>query len=199
MNSLLVSKEFIFTNTSTNMQYVYIHGFGTTGAGSTKFKKIKAFADNTSNTAIALEWNEHQTAIISCLTEQLNNQVNWQQPICFIGSSTGGNFTYQLLDAFKDKEMLMYFVLINPLVNVAQRKIENLSFPLELAHQLKNPSDNIANGLILLGKKDEVLDYAYTYNIFKDKNTVIVNDDWNHTLSNLDTEEFIRFIQQAHS
>lgn len=176
------------------MQYVYIHGFGTTGANSTKFKKILAHAIANNSKAIALEWNEHQLDVLEQLTSQLYNKIDWNEPICLIGSSTGGNFTYQLLEKFADKKIS--FVLINPLLNVEQRKIENHLFPILLADQLKNPPDNLSNGLILLGKNDEVLDYNYTYERLYKLNKIIIGD-WNHDLSNLDTTEFLRFIDSV--
>ncbi|SFN08546.1 Uncharacterised protein family (UPF0227) [Paenimyroides ummariense] len=176
------------------MQYVYIHGFGTTGANSIKFKKIKTHALSKNFKAIALEWNEHQADILEQLILQLDNQINWNEPICLIGSSTGGNFTYQLLEQFTDKELL--FVLINPLLNVEQRKIDNYNFPMLLANQLKNPSADLANGLILLGKNDEVLDYNYTYERLHKSNKIIIGE-WNHTLSNLDTAKLLRLIDSV--
>src|SRR5690606_15305236 len=165
------------------MQYIYIHGFGTTGAGSNKFKKIKNYADENNAKAIALEWNEHQPDILEQLTLQLESEIDWSEPICLIGSSTGGNFTYQLLEQFADKKIA--FVLINPLLNVEQRKIDNYNFPMLLANQLKNPSEDLANGLIILGENDEVLDYNYTYQRLH-KNNRIITGKWNHTLSNLE-------------
>lgn len=176
------------------MQYVYIHGFGTTGANSTKFKKILAHATANNAKAIALEWNEHQPDILNQLTLQLNNKINWNEPVCLIGSSTGGNFTYQLLAQFADKEIS--FVLINPLLNVEQRKIDNYLFPMLLANQLKNPSEDLSNGLILLGKNDEVLNYNYTYERLHKSNKIIVGE-WNHTLSNLDSDELLSFIDSV--
>lgn len=174
------------------MQYIYIHGFGTTGAGSNKFKKIKNYADENGAVAIALEWNEFQTDIISQLTQQINDQVDIEKPFCFIGSSTGGNFTYQLLEKFTDRKIT--FVLINPLLNIEQRKIDNHLFTVQLANQLKNPSENLSNGLIILGENDEVLDYNYTYQRLH-KNNQIITGKWNHTLSNLETDSFIELIQ----
>ena len=173
------------------MQYVYIHGFGTTGAGSNKFRLIKDFAEQNNDKAIALEWNEFQQDIVEQLTKQLEQSVQWHEPICLIGSSTGGNFTYQLLEKFADKKL--FFVLINPLLHVEQRKIENLNFPLALANQLKNPQENLSNGLVILGKNDEVLDYQYTYDRLHAANK-IVTGDWNHTLSNLERTLFIELI-----
>ena len=174
------------------MQYVYIHGFGTTGANSTKFKKIKAHATANNAKAIALEWNEHQPDILEQLTLQLESAIDWSEPICLIGSSTGGNFTYQLLEKFADKKIA--FVLINPLLNIEQRKIDNYLFPMLLANQLKNPSEDLANGLIILGENDEVLDYNYTYQRLYENNQIITGK-WNHTLSNLETDCFIELIQ----
>ena len=176
------------------MQYVYIHGFGTTGANSNKFKKILAHATANNAKAIALEWNEQQPDILQQLTSQLDNQINWNEPVCLIGSSTGGNFTYQLLDQLSDKEIS--FVLINPLLNVEQRKIDNYNFPMLLANQLKNPSADLANGLILLGKNDKVLDYNYTYERLHKLNKIIVGE-WNHTLSDLDTADLLRLIDSV--
>lgn len=176
------------------MQYVYIHGFGTTGANSTKFKKILAHATTKNAKAIALEWNEHQPDILQQLTSQLNNQINWDETVFLIGSSTGGNFTYQLLEKFSGKDI--FFVLINPLLNVEQRKIDNYLFPMLLANQLKNPSAHLANGLILLGKNDEVLDYNYTYERLHKLNKIILGE-WNHTLSDLDSAELLRLIDSV--
>lgn len=176
------------------MQYVYIHGFGTTGANSIKFKKILSHATTKNAKAIALEWNEHQSDILQQLTSQLDNHINWNEPVCLIGSSTGGNFTYQLLEQFTDKDI--FFVLINPLLNVEQRKIDNYNFPMLLANQLKNPPADLANGLILLGRNDEVLDYNYTYERLHKLNKIIVGE-WNHTLSNLDTAELLCLIDSV--
>ena len=173
------------------MQYVYIHGFGTTGAHSTKFKKIRAHATTKNAKAIALEWNEHQPDILTQLIIQLENEIDWNEPVCLIGSSTGGNFTYQLLEQFADKEIA--FVLINPLLNVEQRKIDNYNFPMLLVNQLKNPSADLANGLIILGENDEILDYNYTYQRLH-KNNQIITGKWNHTLSNLETDMFLKLI-----
>lgn len=176
------------------IQYVYIHGFGTTGLGSNKFKKIKAHAESLNRKAFALEWNENQDNIIKLLHDQLMEVVNLNDPICLIGSSTGGNFTYQLLPLLKKNVANISFILINPLVNVAQRKIENLNFPISLANQLKMPNNETKNGLILLGKKDEVLDAFYTNEILNATNKIIIGEDWNHTLSNLETKTFLSII-----
>ncbi len=176
------------------MQYVYIHGFGTTGANSIKFKKILAHATANNAKAIALEWNEHQPDILEQLILQLEDEIDWYERVCLIGSSTGGNFTYQLLEKFADKDIS--FVLINPLLNVEQRKIDNYLFPMLLANQLKNPSADLANGLIILGKNDEVLDYNYTYERLHKLNKIITGK-WNHNLSNLDTAELLRLIDSV--
>lgn len=176
------------------MQYVYIHGFGTTGANSTKFKKILAHATANNAKAIALEWNEQQPDILEQLILQLENEIDWNELVCLIGSSTGGNFTYQLLEKFPNRKIS--FVLINPLVNVEQRKIDNYLFPMLLANQLKNPSAHLANGLILLGKNDEVLDYNYTYERLHKLNKIILGE-WNHTLSDLDSAELLRLIDSV--
>src|SRR5690606_23704175 len=107
------------------------------------------------------------------------------------GSSTGGNFTYQLLEKFADKKL--FFVLINPLLNVEQRKIENLNFPLALANQLKNPQEELSAGLIIIGKNDDVLDYQYTYDRLHAANKIVTSDG-NHTLSNLERTLFIKLL-----
>ncbi len=178
-------------------QYIYIHGFGTTGAGSTKYKKLKAFADETNQKAFALEWNEHQNAIVNQLQKQLDNILDITKPVCLIGSSTGGNFALQLLDYFETKKIPARFILINPLLHIEQRKVENHLFTSGLADQLKPPTAKAVNGIILLGKKDEVLDYEYTQRLLADKNTIVAGEDWNHTLSNIPTEDFIRLISNG--
>lgn len=178
------------------MQYIYIHGFGTTGAGSTKFKKIKAHAISNKSTAIALEWHASQSGIVNELLQQINAQVDWKQPVCFIGSSTGGNFTWQLLESL-GLHLQIPFVLINPLVNIAQRKIDNPGFPISLAQQLKDPSGELSGGLVLLGQQDELLDPAYSARILGRRNTIVNGAEWNHTLSNLDTDAFLNYIDSA--
>ncbi len=179
------------------MQYIYIHGFGTTGAGSTKFKKIKAHAASKKAKAIALEWHALQPDIVKELLQQIDSQVDWTQPVCFIGSSTGGNFTWQLLERLNLKKLPMPFVLINPLVNITQRKMDNPDFPVALAQQLKDPSDELSGGLVLLGQQDELLDPAYSARILGQRNHIVTGTDWNHTLSNLDTDSFLNYIDLA--
>src|SRR5690606_7563782 len=119
----------------------------TTGAGSYKFKLIKDFALENNHQAYALEWNEFQDEITNKLINQLDELVDYSKPICLIGSSTGGNFAYQILDKIKTKAKSIQFILINPLLNIKQRKIENLNFPLKLANQLQNPPTDLSNGL----------------------------------------------------
>ena len=179
------------------MQYFYIHGFGTTGAGSLKFKKIKQFAQAKKQKAFALEWNEFQPEIVVELIRQIETQIDWNQPVCVIGSSTGGNFAYQLWDYFQQKTPHFSLILINPLLNIAQRKIEVTNFPMLLVDQLKNPSKKVKNALVLLGKEDEVLDYEYTYKALHQNNKIVVGNDWNHTLSNLETDAFLALIQKV--
>ena len=176
------------------MQYFYIHGFGTTGAGSQKFKKIKQFAQAKNQKAFALEWNEFQTEIVTELIRQIETQIDWNQPVCVIGSSTGGNFAYQLWDYFQQKTPHFSLILINPLLNIVQRKIEVTNFPLQLVDQLKNPSEKVKNALVLLGKEDEILDYEYTYNVLHPNNKIVIGNNWNHTLSNLETDAFLALI-----
>lgn len=178
------------------MQYIYIHGFGTTGAGSTKFKKIKAHAISNKSTAIALEWHASHPDIVNELLQQMNTMVDWKQPVCFIGSSTGGNFTWQLLERL-GLNLQIPFVLINPLVNIVQRKMDNPDFPVSLARQLKDPSDKLSGGLVLLGQRDELLDPVYSARILGQHNTIVNGAEWNHTLSNLDTDSFLNYIDSA--
>jgi|GEM_PF-1492311 len=179
------------------MQYIYIHGFGTTGAGSMKFRKIKTHAEATHSKAIALEWNEKQPDIVDQLLLQIEAQVNRAQPFCFIGSSTGGNFTWQLLERLTCGTTPIPFVLINPLVNIVQRKMDHPDFPLELAHQLKDPSDLLSGGLVLLGGRDEILDPDYSIRILGQRNRIVVGAEWDHTLSNIETDSLLKYIDSA--
>lgn len=179
------------------MQYVYIHGFGTTGALSTKFLKIQTHALNTASTAYALEWNENQLDIVNSLESQLCNCIDFSQPICLIGSSTGGNFTYQLLQNIKEKAKEIYVVLLNPFIDVKQRKIDDSRFPISLANQMTLPADTLENAVVLLGKQDEVLNYEFTQDLLEDKNTLIVKDDCNHSLNNIPTADFLNYIDRV--
>jgi len=176
------------------MQYVYIHGFGTTGANSSKFKKIQAHAQSKNEKAIALEWNEHQKDILSKLIAQLENAIDYNIPTILIGSSTGGNFTYQIINTLKNEKFS--FVLLNPLLNVEQRKIDNELFTKDLANQLKDFPKDLSNGLIILGANDEILDYNYTFERTEKLNKIVVGH-WNHTLSNLEAEELLNLIDSV--
>lgn len=179
------------------MQYVYIHGFGTTGALSTKFHKIKAHALNTAATAYALEWNESQLNIVASLENQLRKCIDFSQPICLIGSSTGGNFAYQLLHNVVKKAQEIYVVLLNPFMDVDQRKIDDARFPVSLAEQMTLPSQNLQKAVVLLGKQDEVLNYEFTQDLLQANNTLILSDDWNHSLNNIPTTDFLNYIDSV--
>lgn len=183
-----------FLKTSNMTSYIYIHGFGTTGAGSNKFKKIKIHAEAQGHQAYALEWNEHQKNIVENLELQLENYLQHGQKVVVVGSSTGGNFTLQLLPFLKKKKIEMRYILINPLIDVKQRKIDNLNFTQNLALQLRPPSEDAKNGLLILGKNDEVLDYQFTKNALEKTHEVILSDVWNHSLSNISDEQFIELI-----
>ena len=177
------------------MQYIYIHGFGTTGAGSNKFKKINKWATEIGQKAFALEWNEHQDQIVERLIRQLTATLQYDDPVVLIGSSTGGNFALQLMDFFTHHQIPMRFILINPLIDVKQRKIHNASFTLLLADQLKLPKDNAIGGKIILGKQDEVLDYQFTVNVFQKNNDIILLDAGNHALSNISDVDFLSLLK----
>lgn len=176
------------------MQYFYIHGFGTTGKGSTKYKYLTKFCSANKNTAFALEWKPDQANVIEVLKNQLDEFVNWELPVCLIGSSTGGNFALQLLKSIQSKQIQTSCILINPFVVLSQTRIENPYFSKQLAQQMKLPAREIKNLKILLATNDEILNAEITQEFFINPEKIISNSEWNHSLSNVSEQDFINLL-----
>lgn len=171
------------------MQFVYIHGFGTTGKESTKFKMIVDFTTKYQLSAYALEWKPLQKEIVSDLQKQLEAVIDYNRPICFIGSSTGGNFCIQLMQNIPLLKKCTS-ILINPFVTIEQRKIDDARFPKSLADQMEVSTSQFSKSLVLLGENDEVLDSQVTSNVLKDSHEIVWVKNENHSLNDYLNEHF---------
>jgi predicted esterase YcpF (UPF0227 family) len=178
------------------MQYVYIHGFGTTGKESTKFQMVLDYARKHNYNAYALEWHPLQANIIEDLIRQLNDVIDYTQPICFIGSSTGGNFCIQLFQ--KLPQLKKYTsILINPFVALDQRKIDDERFPISLADQMDVSTDQFNKSIVLLGTDDEVLDAQFTNQLLHKKHEIVWISGGNHSLNDYLFEHFETHLHQV--
>lgn len=178
------------------MQYVYIHGFGTTGKESKKFEMISDFCTINHHQAFALEWHPSQQNILEDLELQLNEVIDYSEPICFIGSSTGGNFCIQLINKLANLSSYTS-ILINPFTDLDQRKIEDDRFPKSLADQMDRSTAHFNKSIILLGDKDEVLDAHCTYLLFKDIHEIVWIENGNHSLNDYLLHHFKEHLQKV--
>lgn len=178
------------------MQYVYIHGFGTTGSGSKKFKMIESFAKESSSKAIALEWKPNDSNIVLQLKEQFEELVNTDEEICFIGSSTGGSFCLQLIDLLNLTKEYTCF-LINPFLEINQRRIDDVRFPHSLAEQIVLPKLLKSKLYVILGEKDEVLYHQRTIELLKDKAIIKLIDNGNHSLNEVLSLQMKNYLKET--
>jgi len=161
------------SDTNPSLLIVYIHGFGTTGLSSYKYGLIQKFTEKHSwINSVALEWQPNLLHITDALISQLTNHLKPHQDILFIGSSTGGNFALQLAATLQNFSIKIG--LINPLINIEQRKIEDSRFPISLAEQLSETLIDLEKVYILLGMYDEVLNPAYTIKHYSHANIQMI-------------------------
>lgn len=107
---------------------LYFHGVGSSAA-SRKFIKLQSeFADKYQVTCV--EWT--YTSDMRTMITNLFTKYEHQKSIVIIGSSTGGNFAYQLADSLRSSGVKVKLIMINPLLQLTQR-ITSRPFPAKSA------------------------------------------------------------------
>ncbi len=169
---------------TNNRQIVYIHGLNSS-ANSKKFKSILKVYPS----AICIEWktDDNITTILNDAYEHLKGVV---EDLTIIGSSTGGNFGWQLQKKLKEHGKSSELVLLNPLVDVSLKYEDN--FPENLAHYLA-VMNRFEHTKVFIGVHDEVLNaekskqfFEIQQKIFPDQIEIIEVDD-NHRIENFES------------
>ncbi|MBP3944295.1 alpha/beta hydrolase fold domain-containing protein [Sphingobacteriaceae bacterium WQ 2009] len=111
-----------------------------------------------------------------------------QKYIVIIGSSTGGNFAYQLADSLRNSGVKVKLIMINPLLQLTQR-ITSRPFPAKLATYLCDISE-VNQCAMIISNQDEVIDHNLI-SLGKDVKVIKIQD--NHKLK--DIKLFIRIIK----
>ncbi|WP_314241711.1 YqiA/YcfP family alpha/beta fold hydrolase [Empedobacter tilapiae] len=169
---------------TNNRQIVYIHGLKSS-ANSTKFKSILKIYPS----AICVEWKaEHNIGtVLFDAYDHLKGLVN---DLTIIGSSTGGNFGWQLQQKLKENGKSSELILLNPLVDVSM-KVEN-NFPENLSQYLVD-MNRFENTKVFLSVHDEVLDFEKLKSFFEiqqcifPKQIEIIEIDDNHRILNFES------------
>lgn len=169
---------------TNNRQIVYIHGLNSS-ANSTKFKTILKNYPS----AICIEWKTEDN-IATILFEAYEHLKGLVNDLAIIGSSTGGNFGWQLQQKLNENGKSSELILLNPLVDVSM-KVEN-NFPENLSQYLVD-MNRFENTTVFLSVHDEVLDFEklktffeIQQNIFPQQIEIIEIDD-NHRIRNFES------------
>lgn len=167
-----------------NRQIVYIHGLSSS-VNSQKFKILQqAFPS-----AKCVEWTTEDNIfdIIQDAYDKLKGIVN---NLVIIGSSTGGNFAWQLQKKLKENGKSSELILLNPLIDSSFKYDDNL--PEELNKYLVD-MNRFENTKVFLALHDDVLNtgklkdfFEIQQRIFTDQIQIIEVDD-NHRIENFET------------
>jgi len=143
---------------TTKRQIIYIHGLNSS-ANSNKFKSILKIYP----TAICIEWktDDNISMILNQAYEDLKGVV---EEMTLIGSSTGGNFGWQLQQKLKEHGKSSELILLNPLVDIAFKYEANFPENLTPFLAIMNRFDNTK---VFLGIHDEVLNAEKTKEFFE--------------------------------
>lgn len=167
-----------------NRQIVYIHGLNSS-VNSQKFKILQqAFP-----TAICVEWTVEDNIfdIIHDAYEKLKGIVN---NLVIIGSSTGGNFAWQLQKKLKENGKSSELVLLNPLID-SSFKFSN-DIPDELNKYLVD-MNRFEDTKVFLALHDDILDTEKLKDFFEIQQKIFTNQihiievDDNHRIENFET------------
>ncbi|WP_413531892.1 YqiA/YcfP family alpha/beta fold hydrolase [Empedobacter brevis] len=169
---------------TNNRQIVYIHGLNGS-ANSNKFKSILKIYPS----AICVEWKVEDN-IFDILIETYEHLKGKIDDLTIVGSSTGGNFGWQLQQKLKENGKSSELILLNPLVDISV-KLDN-DFPENLLQYLVD-MNRFENTKVFLSVNDEVLDFIklktffeIQQNIFPQQIEVIEIDD-DHRIHNFDS------------
>ncbi|WP_164123063.1 YqiA/YcfP family alpha/beta fold hydrolase [Sphingobacterium sp. xlx-130] len=133
-------------------QLLYIHGLGS-GRDSRKYKLIEQSFRSTHHCTCA-EWNS-DTDIKLFLFNLFKRYLGIKE-LVIIGDSTGGNYACQLRDLLISNSVSVRLVLLNPLLNIANR-IAYHPFPDTLRDSLA-AIDQVDHCFLLQSLYDEVID-----------------------------------------
>ncbi len=167
-----------------NRQIVYVHGLNSS-ANSKKFKSILKIYPS----AICVEWktDDNISTILNEAYEHLKGVIN---DLTIIGSSTGGNFGWQLQKKLKEHGKSSQLILLNPLVDVSLKYVDN--FPENLLQYLAD-MNRFENTQVFISTHDEALNaekskvfFEIQQNIFPDQIEIIEVDD-NHRIENFES------------
>lgn len=168
---------------TNNRQIVYIHGLNSS-ANSSKYKSILKIYPS----AICIEW-KNQDNISALLLDAYEHLKGFVEDLTIVGSSTGGNFGWQLQQKLKENGKSSELILLNPLVDLSM-KVEN-SFPENLNNYLAD-MNRFENTKVFLSVHDEVLNFEMLkvffeiqQNIFPQQIKIIEIDD-NHRIHNFE-------------
>ena len=164
---------------------LYFHGLGS-NCDSSKFQILtREFSKEYSIDCVL--WNLNTD--FSELLMNLQYKISGQKDVVLIGSSTGGNYAYQLAEKLRMSNSNVKLILINPLLNVNNR-IADFPFPSELLDSLI-AIDEVNNCHLLISKNDEIINH----NLIKiGKNGIIQYIDDNHKVK--DFEKYLDVIRK---
>lgn len=133
---------------------LYFHGLGSSAA-SRKFVRLQQVFSHKYQ-LICSEWT--YTTSIRILLGNLLTQYENEKSIVIIGSSTGGNFAYQLAERLRFSGVKVKLILINPLLHIAQRTSQR-PFPIMLEGYLREIKE-VRDCTLILSRHDEMIDHS---------------------------------------
>lgn len=155
---------------------IYLHGLGSSAA-SRKFVCLKEVFGSKYN-VVCPEWT-YKTSI-RVMLGNLFRQYENEKSIIIIGSSTGGNFAYQLAERLRLNGVKVKLILINPLLHMGQRTSQR-TFPVILSNYLWEIKE-VNNCSLLLSNDDEAIDHSL---IRIGENVKVISIDDNHQVKNV--------------
>ncbi|QHC85107.1 hypothetical protein AS589_10135 [Empedobacter brevis] len=169
---------------TNSRQIVYIHGLNSS-ANSTKFKSILKIHPS----ATCIEWKVDDN-ISAILLEAYDHLKGLVKDLTIVGSSTGGNFGWQLQQKLKENGKSSELVLLNPLIDVSVKREDN--FP-ENLHQYLVDMNRFEHTKVFLSVHDEVLDFEKMKEFFEIQQYIfpqqikIIEVDDDHRIRNFES------------
>lgn len=161
---------------------LYLHGLGSS-ANSKKFIRLQE-EFTAQYQVVCPEWTVDTN--IDFLLNNLFNKYQNDEFTIIIGSSTGGNFGFQLANLLRQNGVKVKLILINPLLNLVSR-ITSRPFPTQLARYLHEIKE-VNECTLILSLKDEVIDHSQ---ISVGKAVQLFEIDDNHRVDDLEKLIFI--------
>jgi len=155
---------------------IYLHGLGSSAA-SRKFVCLKEVFGSKYN-VVCPEWTYKIS--IRVMLGNLYRQYENEKSIIIIGSSTGGNFAYQLREKLRLDGVKVKLILINPLLHLEQRTSQR-TFPSNLVGYMSEIKE-VKDCSLILSNEDEAIDHSL---ISRGENVKAINIDDNHRIKNV--------------